>query len=77
MNRYLMYVIAGYLSGSVLYARVFLQLFGKADEYRQSKDENPGTANAFAYGGFACGVLTRLTMASPTPLPAEKWEWSA
>lgn len=58
MNRYLMYVIAGYLSGSVLYARVFLQLFGKADEYRQSKDENPGTANAFAYGGFACGVLT-------------------
>ena len=58
MNLYLMYVIAGYLSGSVLYARVFLQLFGKADEYRQSKDENPGTANAFAYGGFACGVLT-------------------
>ena len=58
MNRYLIYVMAGYLSGSVLYARVFLQLFGKADEYLQSKDENPGTANAFHYGGVACGSLT-------------------
>lgn len=58
MNRYLIYVAAGYLSGSVLYARLFLQLFGKADEYLQSKDENPGTANAFHYGGFSCGVLT-------------------
>lgn len=58
MNRYLIYVMAGYLSGSVLYARLFLQLFGKADEYLQSKDENPGTANAFHYGGFACGMLT-------------------
>lgn len=58
MNRYLIYVMAGYLSGSVLYARVFLQLFGKSDEYLQSKDANPGTSNAFACGGFACGVLT-------------------
>lgn len=58
MNRYLIYVMAGYLSGSVLYARVFLQLFGKADEYLQSKDENPGTANAFHYGGVVCGSLT-------------------
>lgn len=58
MNGYLVYVIAGYLSGSVLYARLFMQLFGKENVYLQSKDENPGTANAFAYGGFACGVLT-------------------
>ena len=71
MNRYLMYVIAGYLSGSVLYARVFLQLFGKADEYRKSKDENPGTANAFAYGGFACGVLTLTARTSPRL----HWRW--
>ena len=58
MSRYLFYVIGGYLSGSVLYARVMCRLFGAGDALLQSKDANPGTSNAFAYGGFACGVLT-------------------
>ena len=60
MSRYLFYVIGGYLSGSVLYARVMCRLFGAEDALLQSKDANPGTSNAFAYGGFACGVLTLL-----------------
>lgn len=58
MNRYVYFVIAGYLSGSVLYARLMCRLFGKETALLQSKDANPGTSNAFAYGGFACGVLT-------------------
>ena len=58
MNRYILYVIAGYLSGSVLYARVMCHLFGGDEALLHSKDCNPGTSNAFAYGGFACGVLT-------------------
>ncbi len=58
MNRYLYYVLAGYLSGSVLYARLLCHLFGGEQRLLESKDANPGASNAFACGGFACGVLT-------------------
>lgn len=52
------YILLGYLSGSILYARVFTRLFGKEEMIDLSKDQNPGTANAFMYGGFWCGLLT-------------------
>jgi len=52
------YIILGYLSGSVLYARVFAGIFGKEGMIEHSRDQNPGTANAFMYGGFWCGLLT-------------------
>lgn len=54
------FVLLGYLSGSVLYARIFSRLFGKEEMIEKSKDKNPGTANAFMYGGFRCGVLTLI-----------------
>lgn len=50
----------GYLSGSVLYARVFAGLFGKGEKFDESADRNPGTFNAFKYAGFWCGVLTLI-----------------
>ncbi len=53
-----LFTLLGYLSGSVLYANLVLELFGKADALEKSGDRNPGTANAFQYGSFACGVLT-------------------
>ena len=53
-----LYVIFGYLSGSVLYARVFTGIFRKEGAIEHSRDRNPGTANAFMYGGFRCGILT-------------------
>lgn len=52
------FVLAGYLSGSVLYARVFAKLFKIENFTEMSPDHNPGTANAFRYGGFWCGLLT-------------------
>jgi len=52
------YIIFGYLSGSVLYARVFTKLFQREGVLERSRDGNPGTANAFLYGGFGCGLLT-------------------
>ena len=58
MSRTLCYVIIGYLSGSILYARVFEKLFHKENMIEGSRDRNPGTANAFMRGGFWCGVLT-------------------
>ena len=39
----------GYFSGSILFAQVYGTLFNK-DIIGQSKDGNPGTANAFMQG---------------------------
>ncbi len=58
MTEMAVYVILGYLSGSVLYAKIFSKLFRKEGMLEQSRDRNPGTANAFLYGGFWCGFLT-------------------
>ena len=58
MRETLIYMVLGYLSGSVLYARVLSGVFRKEGIIENSKDQNPGTANAFLYGGFWCGVLT-------------------
>ena len=54
------YALIGYLSGSVLYAEVFCRIFGRKNAIEQSRDANPGTANAFLYGGFWCGICTLI-----------------
>ncbi len=56
--RTIIFILAGYLSGSVLYASVFAKLFKIENFTEMSPDHNPGTANAFRYGGFWCGLLT-------------------
>ena len=60
MLRTVLFICMGYLSGSVLYALVFAKIFQKGDILEQSRDHNPGTANAFMYGGFWCGLFTLL-----------------
>ena len=52
-----LFAVLGYASGSVLYALVFAGLFHK-DVLADSRDKNPGTANAFQKGGFLCGLCT-------------------
>ncbi len=56
--RNILFVLLGYLSGSVLYARIFSEIFKKENMIENSRDKNPGAANAFQYGGFWCGLLT-------------------
>lgn len=58
MMNSLFFILIGYLSGSVLYARIFGFLFKKKDIVEGSRDRNPGTANAFMQGGFWCGICT-------------------
>lgn len=60
MVRMIAFILFGYLSGSVLFGRVSAGLIQKRDIFEETKDHNPGTANAFQYGGFWCGVLTLL-----------------
>ena len=50
MTKTFYYILLGYLSGSVLYARVFSTLMGK-DILARSKDDNPGASNAFQLRG--------------------------
>lgn len=54
------FVVGGYFSGSILFAKVTAKLFQKPAILQNSKDGNPGTANAFRYGGFWCGIITLL-----------------
>ncbi len=56
--RIISYVLLGYLSGSLLWAKFFGNLLAKEDITAASPDGNPGTSNAFRYGGFWCGCLT-------------------
>lgn len=58
MKTVLYFGIMGYLSGSILYARIFGALFHRNEIITESRDHNPGTANAFQYGGIWCGLLT-------------------
>ncbi|MCD8118041.1 MAG: glycerol-3-phosphate acyltransferase [Lachnospiraceae bacterium] len=56
--RILYYILFGYLSGSVLYAPFFGRVIAHKDIAEGSRDQNPGTANAFLQGGTLCGFCT-------------------
>lgn len=58
MTTTLLFIAFGYFSGSVLFAKVTSKVFHKPAILQDSKDGNPGTANAFQYGGFWCGTIT-------------------
>ncbi|MFR6392557.1 MAG: glycerol-3-phosphate acyltransferase [Roseburia sp.] len=55
-----LFSIAGYLSGSILYAYWIPKILFQKDICALSPDGNPGTANAFVYGGFRAGILALL-----------------
>lgn len=58
MNEEIFFIVVGYLSGSVLFVHLAARLLEKKFFWKESKDKNPGTANAFQYGGFLCGIFT-------------------
>lgn len=57
MTRDILYILCGYLCGSVLFARLAGCLIAHRDVTEEGEDKNPGTFNAFKYGGFLCGVI--------------------
>ncbi len=63
----LIYIVLGYLSGSVLYSELFMRWFRGKSLMEASANHNPGSSNAFIYGGFwvgapsvACDILKGL-----------------
>lgn len=60
MGLELWFIILGYLSGSILFARIAARIMKVDGMFPDSQDGNPGAANAFSYGGFWCGMITLL-----------------
>ena len=56
----LAYVFLGYFLGSMLFGYRITWLLKGVDIRKLAEDENPGTYNAFVFGGFWCGILTLL-----------------
>ncbi len=69
MERSLLCILVAYLSGSVLYANVFGELFGVRAQYARTRDANPGVANAYLCGGFFCGTLTLVCDVAKAAVP--------
>lgn len=59
-TRDILYILCGYLCGSVLFARIVSQIMFERDVTDEGSDKNPGTSNAFKCGGMVCGILTLL-----------------
>lgn len=57
---YLLWILCGYASGSVMYAYLLPRLVKKIDIRQLSDDGNPGTANVFKYGGRGLGAAVLL-----------------
>lgn len=57
---YALYIVAGYLLGSVMFAGYLPLLLKHIDVRRLSDDGNPGTANAFKHAGVFVGSLVLL-----------------
>ncbi len=69
MRRSVFLLALAYLSGSVLYANIFGNIFGVREKFAQSADRNPGVSNAYKYGGFWCGTLTLIFELAKGALP--------
>lgn len=56
MIQYLFFIVAGYLSGSILYSYIIAKHFCNIDITKVSDDKNPGAANVIKYAGLKYGI---------------------
>ena len=66
---YVVFCLLGYLSGSITFGYLIPRLIKGVDVRVLSNDGNPGTANAFLYGGVFCGILVLLADLGKGALP--------
>ena len=66
---YVVFCLLGYLFGSVTFGYLIPRLIKGVDVQALSSDGNPGTANAFLYGGVFCGILVLLADLGKGALP--------
>lgn len=58
--KYLIFIIIGYLNGSLLFGYIIPKLLFKVDTIKDSDDHNPGAGNSFILGGVGCGIIVLL-----------------
>lgn len=58
--KYAFYAVLGFLSGGIMFSYLLPLWMRKVDTIACSADHNPGTANAFKYGGLWVGALCLL-----------------
>lgn len=56
MIQYLLFIAAGFLSGSILYSYMIAKYFCHIDITEISDDKNPGAANVIKHGGLKYGI---------------------
>ena len=66
---YVVFCLLGYLFGSVTFGYLIPRFIKGVDVRALSSDGNPGTANAFLYGGVFCGILVLLADLGKGALP--------
>ena len=57
---YLLFSLAGFFLGSILFAYWVPKILKNTDIRRLPEDHNPGVANAFMYGGMLCGIISLI-----------------
>ena len=57
LTKYGFYIVIGYLAGGMMFGYLIPRFLKGIDVRALSSDGNPGTANAFFYGGAFCGTL--------------------
>ena len=57
MQQYYFFILLGYLSGSILFARLIPKYCCGIDICALSRDKNPGVFNAFEHAGPGIGIL--------------------
>lgn len=60
MKDYIIWIIIGYFSGSIMFAYLISKIFRKEDIRNISDDGNPGTANVFKYVGIPLGIIALI-----------------
>ena len=57
---YILFIIGGFLSGSILFCRIIVKAYKKQDILEVSEDGNPGVFNAIKQCGFGIGLICLL-----------------
>lgn len=57
---YIFFIVAGYLSGSILWSKIIAKLFFSCDIVSENPDGNPGASNVFKSCGVAGGIAALL-----------------
>lgn len=66
---YTFYAMLGYVLGSIPFGYLIPHWLKGVDVRKLSRDGNPGTANAFLFGGFFCGCLVLIFDLTKGALP--------